>query len=260
MKRSQQVGRLPVQIAEPKKRTTWTYNGEGGTYCAPQAATVPSINGGTQPIGVLCKKTEQATTDTNGSQGFSAPSTGTLRAWNYTYDQYGQMLTADGPRTDVSDLTTYTYYDAADPDMGKRGNLASITNALGHVTQITAYDLNGNPLSLIDPNGTITTLTYDLRQRLTSRSLGGETTTYTYDPVGQLTKVTLPDGSYTAYTYDPAHRLTQISDALGNSVTYTLDPMGNRTKEDVKDPAGQLARTRSRIFDALSRLAQDVGA
>ncbi len=33
MKRSQQVGRLPVQIAEPKKRTTWTYNGDGGTYC-----------------------------------------------------------------------------------------------------------------------------------------------------------------------------------------------------------------------------------
>jgi len=36
--------------------------------------------------------------------------------------------------------------------------------------------------------------------------------------------------------------------------------MGNRTKEDVQDPNGNLARTRSRIYDALSRLAQDIGA
>ncbi|MBT9522759.1 MAG: RHS repeat protein, partial [Dechloromonas sp.] len=218
------------------------------------------INGGTQPIGVVCSKTEQATSDANGSKGFSAAITGTARNWTYTYNAFGQVLTANGPRTDVADVTTTTYYDAADPDLGKRGNVATITNALGQVTQITAYDLNGNPLTIIDPNGVITTLTYDLRQRLTSRSVGGETTSYTYDAVGQLLKVTLPDGSYTAYTYDPAHRLTAIADPVGNSIAYTLDAMGNRTQEDVKDPAGQLARTRSHIFDALSRLAQDVGA
>lgn len=105
------------------------------------------------------------------------------------------VLTADGPRTDVSDITTYTYYAADDTDLGKRGNLATITNALGHVTQITAYDLNGNPLTVIDPNGVTTTLTYDPRQRLTSRTVGTERTSYDYDGVGQLLKVTLPDGS-----------------------------------------------------------------
>ena len=252
--------RLPVRVAEAKKLTTWVYNGDGGVFCAPQTATVPSITGGTQPIGVLCSKTEQATSDTNGTAGFYATLIGTPRTWTYTYNQYGQVLTANGPRTDVTDLTTYTYYDAADPDLGKRGNLATITNALGQVTQITAYDLNGNPLTIIDPNGVVTTLTYDLRQRLTGRSVGGESTSYQYDAVGQLTRVTLPDGSYTAYTYDPAHRLTGIADALGNSIAYTLDAMGNRTKEDIKDPAGQLARTRSHIYDALSRLAQDIGA
>lgn len=252
--------RLPVKVAEPKKLTTWVYNGDGGTSCAPTTATVPSINGGSQLIGVLCSKIEQATNDANGSSGFAAAVTGTPRTWTFTYNQYGQVLTANGPRTDVADITTTTYYDAIDPDMSKRGNLATTTNALGHVTQITAYDLNGNPLTIIDPNGVTTTLTYDLRQRLTSRSVGGETTTYTYDAVGQLLKVTLPDGSYTANTYDPAHRLTEISDALGNRIVYTLDAMGNRTKEEVKDPAGQLARTRSRIYDALNRLAQDIGA
>jgi YD repeat-containing protein len=252
--------RLPSKVAEPKKLTTWTYNGDGGAYCAPTTATVPSINGGTQPIGVLCSQSEQATSDATGAAGFGATVVGTPRTWKYTYNQYGQVLTADGPRTDVSDVTTYTYYSATDPDMGKRGNLATIKNASGHLTQITAYDLNSNPLTIIDPNGVVTTLTYDLRQRLTQRSVGGETTAYQYDAVGQLLKVTLPDGSFITYTYDPAHRLSAIADALGNRITYTLDAMGNRTKEEVKDPTGQLARTRSHIFDALSRLAQDIGA
>lgn len=45
-----------------------------------------------------------------------------------------------------------------------------------------------------------------------------------------------------------------------SSVTYTLDGLGNRTKEDTKDPAGQLARTLSRVFDGLARLRQLYGA
>ncbi|MCK6410782.1 MAG: RHS repeat protein, partial [Thauera sp.] len=168
------------------------------------------------------------TTDTNGSTGFAASVIGTPRTSTWTYNQYGQVLTADGPRTDAADTTTYTYYDATDPDMGKRGQLASVTNALGQLTQITSYDLNGNPLTIIDPNGIVTTLTYDPRQRLTSRSVGNELTSYQYDGVGQLTQVTLPDNSRLNYTWDPAHRLTGISDSLGNQVIYTLDAMGNR--------------------------------
>ncbi|MBL0125100.1 MAG: RHS repeat protein [Betaproteobacteria bacterium] len=42
-------------------------------------------------------------------------------------------------------------------------------------------------------------------------------------------------------------------------MTYTLDNMGNRTKEAYKDPAGTLARTRTRVYDALNRLQQDIG-
>ncbi|MBT9520770.1 MAG: RHS repeat protein, partial [Dechloromonas sp.] len=33
--------RLPTQVAEPKKLSTWVYNGDGGVYCAPTTATVP---------------------------------------------------------------------------------------------------------------------------------------------------------------------------------------------------------------------------
>jgi len=187
------------------------------------------------------------------------------RTWTYTYNANGQVLTADGPRTDTSDVTAYTYYAnnatcSGASATGCRGQLASVTNAAGHVTQVTEYNAHGQPLSMTDANGLVTTMAYDARQRLTSRSMGGETTAYTYDNAGQLTRVTLPDGSYLNYTYDPAQRLTQIADSLGNRIAYTLDAMGNRTAENVYDPSNALAQTRTRVYNNLNRLTQDIGA
>lgn len=252
--------RAPTMVAEPLKRTTYVYNGDGGVFCAPTTATIPNLSGGAHAINVLCSKTEQATTDATGSQAFGATLTGAPRTWKWTYNAYGQVLTTDGPRTDVADITTVTYYPVNDATPAKRGNVATVTNARGHVTQFSAYDLNGNPLTIVDPNGLITTLAYDTRQRLTSRTTGTETTSYSYDNAGQLLKVTLSDASFLAYSYDSAHRLTGIADALGNQIVYTLDELGNRTGEEVRDPSSQLVYTRQRAFDALSRLAQDMDA
>ena len=237
--------RLPSAIAEPLRITTNVYDPDGTLCGAP---------------GALCSRTIQATTDANGSQAFSATPAGTPRTWAYTYNANGSMLTMNGPRTDVADVTTYTYYANNDPDLGKRGNVASITNAAGHITSITAYNAHGQPLTIIDPNGLTTTLAYDPRQRLTSRTVETETTAYEYDGVGQLTKITLPDGSFLTYTYDAAHRMTGMQDNLGNRIAYTLDAMGNRTQEQVFDPASALAQTRSRVFNNLNRLFQEIGA
>ena len=95
---------------------------------------------------------------------------------------------------------------------------------------------------------------FGIRQRLTSRSTAGETTAFQYDPVGQLTRLTQPDGSHIAYTYDGARRLTEVADKLGNRIVYTLDAAGNRTKEDILDPQGALAKTLTRAYDALGRM------
>lgn len=226
--------RLPTRIAEPLRITTNVYDPDG-TQCGAR--------------GMPCSRSIQATTDANGSLGFSATPTGTPRAWSYTYNANGKVLTVDGPRTDVSDITAYTYYADDDADLGKRGNVATITNALGHRVDITAYNAHGQPTEIIDANATVTTLAYDARQRLTSRNVGGEVTSYDYDPVGQLIKVTLPDGSYLNYAYDAARRLTEISDNLGNRIVYTLDNAGNRTSEEVRDPANVLAQKRSRVYN-----------
>jgi YD repeat-containing protein len=97
-------------------------------------------------------------------------------------------------------------------------------------------------------------------RRLVSRTAGNETTAYEYDPVGSLIKTTFPDGSFLAYDYDDAHRLVSVADSLGNRIDYTLDGMGNRTREEVRDPAGALAQARTREYSNLNRLAREIGA
>ena len=220
--------RLPLRVAEPLRITTYVYGDPGDP------------NPGNQ--GSVLSRTVQATADTSGALGFAAVPVGLPRTWTYTYNPNGHVLTIDGPRTDVADVLSYVYHADDDPDFGKRGNIAAITNGAGHVTRISAYDPHGQPLAIVDPNGLTTTLTYDSRRRLTSRTIGGETTSYEHDGVGQVTRVTLSDGSFLSYTYDAAHRLTAIADNLGNRIAYPLDVMGNRAREDVFDPANT-ART-----------------
>lgn len=99
-----------------------------------------------------------------------------------------------------------------------------------------------------------------MRQRLKSRTVASEVTSFDYWPTGLLKKTTLPDGSSLEYTYDAAHRLTDINDADGNRIHYTLDAMGNRTHEELRDPSNAVAQKRKRVFDMLNRLQKEIGA
>ena len=220
--------RLPTKLTEPGLETSYTYDSKGNTT----------------------------------HKGLKDLITNKVRAWDttYTYSASGILLqkAEDGPRTDVNDVVTYDYYpeDAActGGHFGCRGQLKQITDALGHITKIDRYSANGQPEVTIDPNGLTMTMAYDARQRLFSMDVGGELTTYAYDKAGLMTKATQPNGAYLEYTYDNAHRLIKVKDQLGNTRTYTLDNMGNRIKEDLTDPNGQLARSQTKVYDALSRL------
>jgi YD repeat-containing protein len=145
------------------------------------------------------------------------------------------------------------------------GDLQSITNAVGHVTQFTLYDRAGRVRQMVDPNGVVTDMVYTPRGWTSSVTVtppGGpaRTTTFTYDNAGQLTGVVMPDSTTMSYSYDAAHRLTGITDAKGNTVAYTLDAMGNKVGEQVKDPQGNLQRNITRVYDALNRVQQVTGA
>jgi YD repeat-containing protein len=140
--------RLPVLIAEPKRITTFSYDDNGN----------------------LLSKSVQATTDLTGTAGANATKVGAPLIWVHTYNALGQVLTTRGPRTDVIELTTYSY--------DEQGNLTSKTNAAGHVTNLANYDAHGHV-------GRITYKINALGQRV-QKITPTETTVFHYDRSGKL--------------------------------------------------------------------------
>ncbi|MGO1001745.1 RHS repeat-associated core domain-containing protein [Lysobacter sp. CA196] len=183
----------------------------------------------------------------------------------------GAVKAVDGPRTDVADVSSYSYYASDDPACAtspascayRKGDLWKVTDALGHATEFLRYDLAGRALSSKEANGVVTDLEYTPRGWLAARKVRGANngseaddaiTRMEYDLIGQIKKVIQPDGMFVRYEYDAAHRLTDIYDNAGNRIHYTLDSAGNRTKEDTKDTSGALMRTLSRVYNQLGQL------
>lgn len=234
--------RLPRKVAEPRKLTTYTFS-EDGLNCG--------------PVGSICRKTVQETTDTTGAVGLNVTASGG-RVWLYTYNPLGQLLTVDGPRTDVTDKTTYTYY--SDTTTTHRVyDLWKITNALGHVTTISNYNANGRPLTSVDANGVTTQYAYNNRGWLSKTVVAStKTTTYTYNALGKLQTLTLPDGRTYTYGYDNAQRLVSITSGSGEKVTYTLDSLGNKTEEKITNSSGVVEKRLTQEFDALGNIAKSI--
>ncbi|NGY05609.1 RHS repeat domain-containing protein [Solimonas terrae] len=218
--------RLPHIINEPGRSTTYEYDSDGNLV-------------------------SKAVTDT---------ATGAGRTSTYSnYTSFGEAQITDGPRTDVADVTTRSYYPIVAGD-GKSGQLHALTDALGHVTTFNSYDDGARPTMVTDPNGVVTQLTYWPRGWLKSIQVASETTSLAYWPTGDLKTISFPNGSAISYIYDSAHHVTQISDQLGNHINYTLDSMGNAVQTDVHDAGGVLVQTHQQLFDALNRLWKDIGA
>ena len=179
------------------------------------------------------------------------------KVWTFSYNGHGQLLTENGPRTDVADVTTFDYYDCAEG--AQCGQLESVTNALTQVTTYDTYDVDGRLTQTTDPNGLQTTFAYDGRGLLhsvteTPTTGSARVTTFTYDDAGQLSTAEMPNGLELTYTYTDAHYLESVTDDLGNSIEYDYDAMGNLKDEDIYDPGSTLARTLDYVYDLNNRL------
>ncbi|HEY9130830.1 MAG TPA: RHS repeat-associated core domain-containing protein, partial [Dyella sp.] len=236
----------------PVTASSWSYNATGQVTASCQAA--PSVSGAAS---YACGSLPNAPTG--------------VRQTRYTYcatvdttqcPLVGLLLSIDGSRTDVADVTNYAYYLTTDESgcgtaggaCHRMGDLYQVTDAAGHTTTMVAYDKNGRLARSQDSNGVITDLTYTPRGWLHTSSFAGAVTTIDYNPTGTISKITDPDGVFISYTYDAAHRLTDITDALGNHIHYTLDAAGNKTKEDTYDSSNTLHRTLSRTYNTLGQL------
>ncbi len=181
----------------------------------------------------------------------------------------GLLLTRTGPRTDLTQTTSYAYY-LDDTSTHRHGDLKTVTDALGHVTTLASYDGAGRITRTNGPNSSVTDYTYTPRGWLASRTVrfnpdgsadmyNDATTKITYTAYGAVQTIRDADGVKTTYGYDAAHRLTTITDALGNVLQYTLDASGNPTAEKTFATGSSTpSRTLTRTFNTLGQLTQVV--
>ncbi|WP_162149144.1 RHS repeat-associated core domain-containing protein [Asticcacaulis benevestitus] len=223
----------PTQIAAPGLTTNYTYNGVG------QVLTLSQIDTTSQTVPY----------STNGQ----------TRTWTFTYGTTGgatgKLVSIDGPLSGTGDTVAYTY--------NTNGYLASVTDEVGKATTITAWDWRGGPLTVVDPNSVSTTFTYDIHGRvLTSTVNPGASQSqyaYTYDVVGNMTKMTLPTGGYLEYTYDAASRLTKIKNEKNETIDLTPDAEGQPTLQVVKNASATITAQQSMVYDEMGRLLRTVG-
>jgi RHS repeat-associated protein len=153
-----------------------------------------------------------------------AGSTGTTRFFNGRLDElavYNTALSANRVAAHYADAqislktTSFEYEDA--------GSLTKTTSPAGNVTTY-AYDDDGRLASSVEPRGHV---------------VGADpldyTTSYAYDPAGNLTSTTDPLQNVTTYTYDRVgHRKTR-TDANLHTLTWTYDELGRLTKVKAHD-------------------------
>ncbi len=195
---------------------------------------------------------------TREEQGYSRDSSPVSRTTSYTYDSYGRITSIDGPRIDVSDVISMTYYPNEPAYGNNRGFLQSVTNALGHTVRYDQYNGFGQAELIEDANNIVTELRYDARGLLAERSTAGLATAYTYDPAGTLQSVTLPGSRIITYLYDDAGRVGAISDTLGNTIEYSYDSEGRKTAQQIRDPEGALTASVNYEYDEAGRLHKTI--
>jgi len=173
---------------------------------------------------------------------------------DYTYiDSIGGRLLASETVTDLltgaaqrQQLFTYTFYAngtiqtkvvkvvlpsgyaVSTYAFSSAGNLTSYTDPVGNVTTYGSYNGLGLVGQVTDPNGLTTTMGYDSRGNLTSRSAPGVgSMTAAYGGGRQPISISRSDGSAATFSYSSYGRLTSITNARGESVTYSFTPGSN---------------------------------
>lgn len=160
----------------------------------------------------------------------------------YTYDGNRNLTSATQPGSSL----TFSY-DAIN-------RMASHTDVdLGKTLTLT-YDVNGNLLDAIRPDGDTQVFEYNIFDRLSRITADGRQFDYDHDPGGLRTRVVRPGPIITDYGYDSLNRLAvqETSDGLdilSHTLVYSADQL-TATRED--------GTSHAMTFDALHRMTRDV--
>ena len=190
-------------------------------------------------LGRLLTMTSSSGTSLSNSYGNrTVTTTQNGRTTTKTYDAWGNVTASADPISSVS----YTYHSNGQPSaVTSEGTAVSMT-----------YDTAGNQTSLADPDAGTTTYSYDALHRIISQTdARGYETSFVYDGASRLTSKTI-DGTATTYTYS-AGRLSQEQTA-GRTASYAYDNQG-RLSQETRTMNGESPITFGYHYDSYGRFS-----
>jgi RHS repeat-associated protein len=180
---------------------------------------------------------------------------GQQRTWTMVWNPNGLLQSVNGPLAGTSDTVSYTY--------DVKGNIATITNAVGQVTAVNSVDLMGRPTQVTEASGRVTTFTYTPRGWLKTATInpgaGARTTSLTYDAAGNVVRIDQPDSRWSEFTYNGSGWLTEARSSANEKLTYQHDLLGNVTRTDFLTGAGASQSHFVAGYDELGRLRTLLG-
>jgi len=144
----------------------------------------------------------------------------------------------------------------------KAGRLITVKGGNSQPVVYEYYD-NGSRKNIVYPNGAREEYEYfknNLLKTLTNKKIDGtvlESYTYTYDGAHNQTSKTDGKGT-TSYTYDKLNRLEKVTEPSGKTTEYTFDAAGNRESEIVTE--GAKTTTTEYIYNLQNRLLSTLKA
>lgn len=254
--------RIEAKGTSEERRTDYTYDSRYFGKVATQ--TEPSVQPGSSKVTTYGYDDfgNRISETTNGFTPSGTPVSRTT-TWQYNGPLH-QLSQIDGPRTGVSDVSSFRYYPDDPLEGNNRARLKEVEDANGVLVRSNIqYTATGKVASEVRPNGLSLIYTYypgnDRLETLTeSDGTTSRVTRWSYLETGEVQTITTADGSTAATTvtfgYDAARRLTRITDGLGNYIEYTLDTEGNRLGENTYDSGGALIKSLAQTFDIYNRL------
>jgi len=166
---------------------------------------------------------------------------------SFDYDTQGNLKVVTDPeqnsKPEAERLKTRFSYDSF-------GQPITVADPLGNVTTLT-YDEHGDLASVADPLGNTSTLAHDVVSRLIAQTdPRSRTTTLGYDSLNQITSTVDALGGETRFSYDRNGNLLSVTDARNNVVQYEYNEMDRLTRRT--DPLG---RQETFTYDANGNLA-----
>ncbi len=237
------VAKQITAAGTPYAETTNTAYNEGDPDSSP--TDIFSQTDGDQVTSTTTYSAQNQPVDVTSAAGTNQSET-TLN--NYSSSSPGDLTQTQVPDPDGSGtLETNLSYNPAQPGDPTAATSDERTSGGTTSTQSTAYtyDNYGRTASTTDPDGNTTTYGYNSlgektsmvspRGNVTGADPTAFTTSYTYDPYGNLTQTTNPAGDTTKATYDPDGNKLTSTDADGDITTNTYNGDGQVTQTSQPD-------------------------